>query len=127
MEILFSVENFEESNGNYREINSPRTLEACLRSGLDPAELYPKSRNQFTSKSLTKEMIDIKFDAFEKKRLEKIHVVKTERNHIVMYAERKQITLNNSLLNGTASPQHEEEKGMGMQYLGILLRRLSLL
>ena len=115
MEILFSVENFEENNGNYREINSPRTLEACLRSGLDPAELYPKSRAQFASKTLTKEMVDIKYDAFEKKRLDKINVVKAERNHIVMYAERKQIALNNTLLNGTSSPQQhaEEEKGMG--------------
>lgn len=112
MEILFSVENFEESNGNYREINSPRTLEACLRSGLDPAELYPKTKSEFNAKTFTKEMLDIKYEAFEKKRIDKINVVKAERNHIVMYAERKQITLNNSLLNGT-SPQHEEHEGMG--------------
>lgn len=67
MEILFSVENFEE-NDTYREINSPRTLEACLRAGLDPSELYPKPRKKFVSKKLTEEMIDTKFDLFEKKR-----------------------------------------------------------
>lgn len=71
MEILFSVENFEESGGNYREINSPRSLEACLRSGLDPAELYPRPQKDFVSKNLTDEMVDIKYKAFEKKRMGK--------------------------------------------------------
>ena len=42
--------------------------EACLRSGLDPAELLPKPKSLFASKSMTKEMIDIKFNAFEAKR-----------------------------------------------------------
>ena len=79
MEILITVENFEDSGASekYREINSPRSLEACLRSGLDPAELYPKPKNLFlrslksTTRStspLTVEMMDIKFDAFNKKR-----------------------------------------------------------
>ena len=68
MEILFSVENFEESGGNYREINSPRSLEACLRSGLDPAELYPRPKKNFIAKTLTDEMVDLKYNGFEKKR-----------------------------------------------------------
>ena len=79
MEILITVENFEDSvaSEKYREINSPRSLEACLRSGLDPAELYPKPKNLFlrslkssirATSPLTTEMMDIKFDAFNKKR-----------------------------------------------------------
>ena len=79
MEILITVENFEDSGASekYREINSPRSLEACLRSGLDPAELYPKPKNLFlrslkssirATSPLTTEMMDIKFDAFNKKR-----------------------------------------------------------
>lgn len=81
MDVLITVDNFEDisaSNEKYREINSPRSLEACLRSGLDPAELYPKSKNLFlrslkstsrASSPLTVEMMDIKFDSFNKKRL----------------------------------------------------------
>ena len=69
MEILFSVENFEENGGKYREINSPRSLEACLRSGLDPAELYPRAKKDFVDKTLTEEMVDIKYKTFEKKRI----------------------------------------------------------
>jgi hypothetical protein len=109
MEILFSVENFEESNGNYREINSPRTLEACLRAGLDPSELYPKPISEFNSKKISEEMIKIKYQAFQKKRegtfhlfsycsmqlvmciilIDKKNVVRTERNSIIQYALRK--------------------------------------
>ncbi len=116
MEILFSVENFEENGGSYREINSPRTLEACLRSGLDPAELFPKSRNAFNTKNLTKEMADIKYEAFEKKRLDKIAIVKQERNSIIHYAERKQL---NGTLTGTVNTKNGttkvevEEAGIG--------------
>jgi hypothetical protein len=68
MEVLISVENFEEGNGRYREINSPRTLEACLRSGLDPSELYPHPKSDFKEKDMTKEMLDIKYHAFQTKR-----------------------------------------------------------
>jgi hypothetical protein len=68
MEILFTVENFEEHGGSYREINSPRSLEACLRSGLDPAELYPRPKNELKSKTMTDEMLEIKYNAFERKR-----------------------------------------------------------
>lgn len=123
MEILFSIENFEENGGNYREINSPRTLESCLRSGLDPAELFPKPRAAFNAKNLTKEMADIKYDAFEKKRLDKIDIVKKERSSIIQYAERKQMMGSRGVntLDGTSShgatTQHEfveEKTGIGM-------------
>jgi hypothetical protein len=67
MEVLVSIENFEDGD-NTREINSPRSLEACLRAGLDPSQLYPKPPEAFASKKLTKEMIEVKIDHFEKKR-----------------------------------------------------------
>ena len=68
---LISVENFEDGIIT-REINSPRSLESCLRSGLDPSELHPKSFDRLGSKHLPQEMIDIKHDYFEKKRRGKI-------------------------------------------------------
>ena len=67
MENLYSVLNFEDGNTAH-EINSPRSLEACLRAGLDPSELMPKTRKEFVKKDLTDEMVDIKFQLFEKKR-----------------------------------------------------------
>ena len=71
MEVVISIDNFEEASGRYREINSPRSLEACLRSGLDPSELYPRPKSDFKEKSLTKEMLDIKYQTFQNKRLSK--------------------------------------------------------
>mmetsp|Transcript_2734 Transcript_2734/g.2867 ORF Transcript_2734/g.2867 Transcript_2734/m.2867 type:complete len:515 (-) Transcript_2734:402-1946(-) len=88
MEVLISLENFEDGGETAREINSPRSLESCLRSGIDPSELYPRPYDSFHSKNLTKEMVDIKFDRNEKKRREKITIVKMERNSIIQYAER---------------------------------------
>ena len=67
MEIPISVENFEDGE-TAREINSPRSLESCLRSGLDPSELFPKAFEKFSCKNLTKEMVQIKLENFEKKR-----------------------------------------------------------
>ena len=51
-------------------------------------------------------MVDIKYDAFEKKRKDKIAVVKAERNTIIQYADRKmRITSETSPLKGTAQPE----------------------
>jgi hypothetical protein len=72
MEVLISVDNFEEPNGRYREINSPRTLEACLRTGLDPTELYPRSKTEFKDGNISKEMLDIKYGTFQSKREGKV-------------------------------------------------------
>lgn len=89
MEVLISIENFEEAGGKYREINSPRSLEACLRTGLDPSELYPRSKHEFKEKGLTKEMLDIKYTTFENKRRDKITIVKNERASIIAFTEKK--------------------------------------
>jgi hypothetical protein len=107
-------------------------LEACLRSGLDPAELFPKSRASFNAKNLTKEMADIKFDAFEKKRLDKIDIVKKERTAIIQYAERKQMMGSRGANIGDQSSrgatQHEfvEEKG-GIGMIEMEERRIEAL
>ena len=67
MEVLVSIENFVDGE-IVRELNSPRTLEACLRAGLDPSELYPKSLDAFKSKRLTSEMVALKLENYDKKR-----------------------------------------------------------
>lgn len=96
MELLIDINNFVSESNVGKDINSPRTLEACLRVGLDPAELYPKSRSSFATKDLTKQMIDIKYNTFEQKRKDKISVVATERQSIISYLDKK-----NAANNGT--------------------------
>ena len=67
METLVTVRNFDET-GEGPEINSPRSLEACLRCGYDPQELYSKDMSAFRGRGLTDEMVEIKYNQFEKKR-----------------------------------------------------------
>lgn len=130
MEVLTTIENFEEGGGKYRVINSPRSLEACLRSGLDPAELYPKSRNFFKSKDLSKEMLEIKIESYDKKRNDKIEIVRNERNKILSYAEKKKLEL--SMTSGvkhdlTATAQDFGDKNKGSAMLEMEERRMEAL
>ena len=67
METLISIVNFDDS-GEGPEINSPRSLEACLRSGYDPKELMAKKKTFFKGRGITDEMLEIKYEQFEKKR-----------------------------------------------------------
>jgi len=68
MDQLYTINNFEDG-ATAREVNSPRTLEACLRTGIDPYELLPKSKKRFAkNKALTEEMVETKYNAYEVKR-----------------------------------------------------------
>ena len=108
MEVLISIESFEDGE-NVREINSPRSLEACLRAGLDPSELYPKPKNRFKTKKLNDEMIGMKYEHFEKKRLDKIQLVKMERNIIMQYAERHARIMGNTSAESVMNDAREKE------------------
>jgi hypothetical protein len=66
-------------------------IEACLRVGLDPAEMNSKPRAAFKSKSLTPEMLDIKYDTFERKRKDKIAAVKKERISLIQFSEKNKL------------------------------------
>ena len=95
MELSINIENFESGTGR-REINSPRTMEACLRVGVDPSELFSRKRGDFADKNLTKDMVKIKYASFEKKRQEKIADVINERNAIMKFAIKKASSQPNS-------------------------------
>jgi hypothetical protein len=88
MESIYSVENFE-SKGAANEINSPRSLDACLQLGYDPNELLPKTKKECkelwlkSEPHLTDEMIDLKYKHFEAKRKSKVEAVKAERVSII--------------------------------------------
>ena len=81
-----NLDNFEVSG---TEITSPRSLEACLRQGIDPGELLPLNLEQFTARvkeqdqspkrRLSKadrfaedEIVKLKYDHWENKRKEKL-------------------------------------------------------
>lgn len=85
---LFSVNNFQ-SQTPPRPINSPRSLEGCLRAGLDPNDLLPKPKSSFNAPGLADRMLDIKYETYERKRNDNIALVKKEREAIIAYTERK--------------------------------------
>jgi len=95
MELSINALNFEDGE-EHREINSPRTLEACLRVGVDPSELDAKERGEFFAKGLNKDMVSMKYQSYERKRLEKIEDVKKERDSIINFAVKKSMSQPNS-------------------------------
>ena len=126
MDLIISIDNFMDG-GNYREVNSPRTLEACLRSGLDPSELAPKPRGAFVTKELTKTMVDAKFQLYEKKRQDKISTVTQERQSLIKFAMRKSASQ-----PGSPDPNHtgllaNNPKGGGSNLIEMVRYTLHLL
>ena len=65
MESIYTIHTFEDAG---REINSPRSLEACLRVGIDPSELGPRSVKSFARKGLEEDLVLKLHENFEKKR-----------------------------------------------------------
>jgi len=84
---LVSVNNFHTVQA---AINSPRTLEACLRSGFDPKELYPRPFEDFVARNKgNKDVAKLKAKHYEKRRNEKVKAVKDERDIIIRYLEQQ--------------------------------------
>ena len=65
--------------------NSPRTLEACLRSGHDPSELLPVPHSDFKAPGVPPAVVKIKWEHNESRRVEKVKIVTTERASICNY------------------------------------------
>jgi hypothetical protein len=99
-----TILNFEDSNA---AINSPRTLEACLRSGFDPKELYKRNFDYFLQREGHNEQIaKLKFKHFEKRRKEKIQAVTEERTIIIAYLKQQTELQQDS---GPTGPSAEEQ------------------
>ena len=100
---LISLDNFIDSEtGRARRINSPRSLESCLRQGIDPSELKPIKVDVFIQEEqeLTglKEVVVCKFEHYEERRQEKLMLARQERDLIIGYLEEAART-------GVVSPQ----------------------
>lgn len=60
-----NLENFEQHEG---PIDSPRSLEACLRQGIDPVELRPRPLSYFAKPKQNKKVTLMLAEHYEKKR-----------------------------------------------------------
>lgn len=80
---MISVENANFSNKK-SIINSPRSLQACFKLGIDPSELYQLTFEEFKLinpdvRHITQDLAKFRYDAEEKYRNESINQVKEER------------------------------------------------
>ncbi|CDW85779.1 UNKNOWN [Stylonychia lemnae] len=80
-----SLENFDDSAKDALLINSPRSLEACRRQGIEPRELVFQSLKKFKkslgieANSLTPQIIQMRYEHFEQRRREKLQILTHER------------------------------------------------
>ena len=99
---LITLDNFLQDGGRPNKINSPRSLEACLRQGIDPSELIPLKMEVFIKEEeeLTglQDVAVAKYEHYEERRNEKLDLARQERNMIVGFLEEAQRT-------GKVSPQ----------------------
>lgn len=74
-----SLENFDPCDRTKR-INTPRSLEACKRQGIEPNELYYISKAEVAKqdKTANKKIIEIRYEHFEEKRKEKVRILLEE-------------------------------------------------
>jgi hypothetical protein len=72
-----SLENFDEYNIEPPLLTSPRSLEACLRQGLQPEELVFRYFDSFQEQGAASDLQEIRWKHYEKKRLEKLAQVCT--------------------------------------------------
>ena len=76
-------------------INSPRSLEACRRIGVEPSELYQLNFEQFAKKypeviNLDNKLFQFRYDAEEKFRKDTVEQIKSERKKIIEMEKKKE-------------------------------------
>lgn len=79
-----SLANFDPCDKSKR-INSPRSIEACKRQGIDPNELYYISKSEVAKqdKTANKKIIEIRYEHFEEKWKEKVRILLEEWDNVI--------------------------------------------
>ena len=82
-------------------INSPRSIQACLRLGIETSELIQQNVEEFKIKhpdvrSLEPEMLKYRYNAAEKFRIQSINLIKKEREKIIDEADEIKIGKDNN-------------------------------
>ena len=104
-----SLENFDDSSKDAALINTPRSLEACRRQGIEPHEIvyttlkrYKKSLG-VEANQLTPQILQLRFEHFDQRRKEKIQILNQERNNIIreeaqgLWSSERNLALNSQL------------------------------
>jgi len=118
-EQIWTIENIDLNqpppNGTFnRFINSPRSLEAFRRAGIEPKELDPVNKKALASmlkarengKSPPNEILNIRFEFADDKRRKKLEMLKETRQAIIddQFAVMKS-TISGGMLYGKGTPK----------------------
>lgn len=107
-----SILNFERDDGKVVPISSPRSLEACLRSGYDPNELMPRQ----VTPSIWRlfhfmrgiERTKVYFSSFRRRRVQFYHIIRYSTINygkvLTPLAEHRALEILYGTLNITSSP-----------------------
>ena len=92
---IVTIENSDFSKNT--RINSPRSLEAMKKLGIEQSELIKLSIEEFKAqnpdvKKLSKDLVKFRYEANEKYRNNTIDLIKEERNNIEKYRKNKKKT-----------------------------------
>ena len=79
---LITLDSFEVLGKNH-VINSPRSIEACLRLGLDTADLVPKELSDYGGKFIPEFVAQVKYEHAEQRRVDNLKEAVRERNRII--------------------------------------------
>nr|CAB3228296.1 coiled-coil domain-containing protein 177-like [Phallusia mammillata] len=88
MDQVLHLYNFDipEAEGSRYVLTSPRSLEACSRLHIKPVQLLPKPFSEFVAENAGKstEFVQIMFNDWEEKRVQKLKRCRHEREKIIM-------------------------------------------
>ena len=76
---LESLEEYEQR----RTVNTPRSLEACFREGIDPSELLYRPPEDFYEQGLSPRIQELNFNLFEAKRKDSLNLARQMRVKII--------------------------------------------
>ena len=81
-EFMINIIDFKNSYQT-KLINSPRSILACKYEGIDPNELIYRPMEYYMKKKLLKEVAQLRFDGYEKRRKDLITIVLNKRDEII--------------------------------------------
>lgn len=77
-----SLENLDDYEQR-RTVNTPRSLEACYREGIDPSELLYRPPEDFYEQGLSPRIQELNFSLFEAKRKDSVNLARQMRVKII--------------------------------------------
>ena len=109
----YSIDTFEVAGSGFNPLDSPRSLEAALRRGVDLDELYPRQLSYFLSSAGNKESLArVLADHYESRRKDYVNEVRAERKRIL--AEEARVRAQAAKLLAMLGETLKEEEGGGV-------------